>query len=351
MVWEYGSDWHWPDPDEASALEGQDAASQLPKNSQLFSSGRAALLGLLGFVGVKGRVFLPTYYCGDVADALQTHGLSCLFYKDNPRQEGTLCVGGLLPSDVLVTVSYFGARLHTLPSIPDGVVLIEDHTHDPVGTQAMNSAADYCFASLRKVLPLPDGGILWSPQNKSLPESIACTTVHHELAKNRIEAMRLKTAYLRNRSASKGRYRALFQATESQFGIEPVGGPYPYTEQLLVRYSLSKAAKIRRQNLDYLKEALGSCSLSSMVTSLPRDDSTLGLVLEFASKQARETVRLKLIEGSVFPSVLWPPDTNFDLEARDFSSCMLFIACDYRYQHRDIDRMLEILEQALQQLK
>jgi hypothetical protein len=41
-------------------------------------------------------------------------------------------------------------------------LLVEDHSHDPFSPWAVGSSADYAFCSLRKTLPVPDGGLLWS---------------------------------------------------------------------------------------------------------------------------------------------------------------------------------------------
>jgi hypothetical protein len=66
-------------------------------------------------------------------------------------------------------MNYFGLRTPPDLELPEGVEVLEDHSHDPVSAWAEQSSADFCLASLRKTLPINDGGALWSPVGHRLP--------------------------------------------------------------------------------------------------------------------------------------------------------------------------------------
>src|SRR5690606_12183576 len=85
------------------------------------------------------------------------------------------------------------------------------------GDWALNSNADWCVASLRKTLPVAEGGILWSPKNHSLPELPNQSEYNTQLSKKRWRAMRLKKDYLLDKISDKGLFRSIFLETESSF--------------------------------------------------------------------------------------------------------------------------------------
>ena len=157
---EVGSDFHW----SAAFLTGVPETA-LPKDAELFATGRGALVTLLT-VGRDTRpcLHLPSHFCMEVASALS---VSCeiRWYRDLPNERqpdfDTLRPE---PGDFVLANNPFGLREAASWlqwRKPAEVCLIEDHTHDIAGAWATGSTADYAIASLRKTLPLPDGGLLW----------------------------------------------------------------------------------------------------------------------------------------------------------------------------------------------
>src|SRR5262245_11442212 len=104
-LWEQGSEFHWLQPPHWST------ASAIPSRAVLFSSGRTALLALLEMgvgCGWK-RLWLPTYYCKEVVEAVWASPLEVVFYPDTPfgtAPQPPRVVDG----DVILIANLFGLR-------------------------------------------------------------------------------------------------------------------------------------------------------------------------------------------------------------------------------------------------
>ena len=174
-----------------------------------FSTGRDALCALLADIcarpaadcvlPVPRRLWLPGYYCPDVVGTLLPLALAVPLelrtYPAPPPGLPDLARIPLAPGDLLLLVNLFGLHgASTTPRLPPGVVLIEDHTHDPLSRWARTSTADWCFASLRKTLPLPDGGVVWSPGGRALPRPPVLTLQRRLASLEMLAAMTLRSA-------------------------------------------------------------------------------------------------------------------------------------------------------------
>ena len=104
--------------------------------------------------------------------------------------------------DVVFVSAMFGAQ----PSVrvEGSGAIIEDHSHDLLAPPAIASTADYVIVSLRKTLPLPDGGAAWSPQGHDLPPERTMTDAHASGALERMSAMALKRMYLDGEPVGQG---------------------------------------------------------------------------------------------------------------------------------------------------
>ena len=100
--------------------------------------------------------------------------------------------------DAIFWVNFFGLGIKPpFGFVPDWVEIIEDHTHDPWSVWAYESTANWCVASLRKTLPLGNGGVLWSPAGHPLPSASPVTPERHTAALEKfLAAMLLKKRYL-----------------------------------------------------------------------------------------------------------------------------------------------------------
>lgn len=350
--WEQGSDFHLE-----AVNEIEEERMPWDEASLLLGSGRDALRTLLDHGSTLRswkRLWIPSYFCQDVLPALSSSRLELAIYPDNPMDDGTAWeTASLRPDDVVLRVNYLGLRCLAVPGskIPPGLEIIDDHTHDPLSTSATSRVADWCVASLRKSLPLPDGGVLWSPAGHALPEESAESQEHSAVAMKKLAAMALKAAYLAGGDVRKATFRELYQTSEACIGRGPVSGISAWSRNMLSRFPASQWRRARRHNYDTLTEALLG---ANGITILGAQDTSdvcplvVAIVCDTAARQ--KVIRQALIDACVYPAVLWPLDKPLVDGVRqsdvDLSQRILCLHCDMRYDTVDMLRVASLVRRA-----
>lgn len=339
--WEQGSDFHWVDLD-APGSDDEDRRWLGALASIAHASGRGALRALVEHGGWP-RVWLPSYLCSELVAAV---GERVRFYADDPGQAEGSAPADAVPGDAVVRINYFGLRRpHSAADLrARGLCVIDDHTHDPCGPWARDSDADYCLASLRKSLPLPDGALSWSPIGHPLPAA----PVPNDAAAAKLPAMLLKALYLQGHPISKPRFRALAIAGEGRLAELADVGMSTVSTELLRCLPISRLRARRRENFRAFAERLDTRDVELL---RPADPSLapFACVLRFANTDARERARASLIDARIYPAVLWPLDELPDHAARfpDASALaerLLALHCDARYSAEDMRRVAAALE-------
>jgi len=331
-----------------------------PEPFRLYGSGGQALVALLTF----GRreygwtaVHLPEYYCPEMVDDL-SGVLPVRRYDAGPAGAGA--PPAATPTEVVVLVSYFGTAPTPLePGEPastgtgtgepaavgsrtgTGAALIVDATHDPLAPWLGQCRADYIFASLRKTLPLPDGGALWSTTGRDLPPEAPPTERHLLGTGKLLSAMCLKAAYLGGAALRKENYLALYAAGEQHLRGGTVSGISEFSAGLLRALPVERLRERRIDNAAVLAAGLRTTA------GLTARAHPYGVLVECDSAAQRESVRRHLISQDVYPAVLWTlrPD---EASARhvDFADRMLLLHSDARWQERDMRRVAVLVREA-----
>jgi hypothetical protein len=344
--WEQGSEFHWIRP--AAAGSGR-----WPEPATYWGSGRDAFRALLAH-GQRSRgwrrLWIPAYFCQEVAEALRSPGIALKAYPDGP-QFAEPSLGGLAfhPGDVILRVNFFGLRV--LPPAAalrsDRVEIIDDHTHDPLSRSALWSDADWCVASLRKTLPVPDGAILWSPAGCAPPAVPGLTDERRLASLEKLAAMLLKARYLDGEPVDKPVFRRLALSGEAHIAEgEPSGAP-DWTRTLLSTFPVEEWRAARRSNVESLAEALEGLPWLDVLRPYHRDACPFSAVLLFDSAGRRSSVREQLVASNVYPAVLWPLHPaavdGIGGEFIDFSERMLSVHCDMRYGRTDMQRVAALI--------
>ena len=346
--WESGSEYHWP------AFESAARPPDWPWSGRatLWGSGRDALRALLCQGRAERswkRLLSPDYYCPDVLGALQETALPIRLYRDDPGLPlgADLAQIDLRPGDAVLVVNFMGLRAGPRQwEVPEGVELVEDHTHDPASAWARASTATFCVASLRKCLPAPDGGVLWSPQGQTLPPVRPVTPERSGASAQKLAAMVLKERYLRGSVASKATYRRISDRAEPGIASGPISGMPEWTRELLDTFPVGNWWRQRRRNHTRLARALED--LAGVRVLKPQDGATpFSAALVCDTPERRERLRTTLIEGQVYPAVLWPLEqaagAGISAESLDLSRRMLSVHCDFRYGPDDMDRVAALV--------
>lgn len=340
---EFGSDFHYID----TYTSGRAHLTDVYRGATLLADGRQCIVALIRQYGWK-RIWMPDYFCYEVIDTIKEQtGIKVKFYEDIPLHEGQVENLPFKEGDVLLRMNFFGLREQrdnrkiTCP-------VIEDHTHDPFGRWALYSDADWCISSIRKSLPLPEGGMMWSPKGHKLDINLIASEENEKMAVTRWEGMEMKAAYLKGEAVNKEDFRRRYTETEEWFDHS---GPTLIDDRS--KEFVSKQLDInlwqgaKRKNWVLLKSLVKSdvCKVLE-----PEDDSCtmFSLVLYFDTKEIRDSVRKRLIESCVYPAILWVVPDGASETARDFSERMLSVHCDGRYKEEDIKQLASILNKALE---
>lgn len=344
---EFGSDFHY-----ISDFRGAgNSLNDFYPHANYYADGRQALIHLYQSQSWQ-RLWVPEYFCFEVVKSLKQAGLNLMFYTDYPGNnddEQTLEAirqkGCFLSTDAILRMNYFGTRSFRSTEKLPVAAIVEDHTHDLIGDWPLHSTADWCIASLRKSLPIPEGGILWSPMGLQLPNQLASSDENERLAAIRWEAMHLKARYLAGEAIEKAVFRAGYVDTEEYFDTAPVCALDKTSQKYLETFNVQEWYNRKRENLRLLKDIRKD---GLRVMCLENTGCyPFSLVLLFDNPDERDRVRKELIEHCIYPAVLWNvPDTD-SVAVKSFSRRMLSIHCDARYSANDILQMRQIIESIL----
>ncbi len=331
MFREYGGEFTADDATRAAAVAPGPGVVEIHASASLWGSGRAALRALLLERKWK-RVWIPSYLCAEVKDLFRAYAV----YVDHPLLSPAGLPARVEEGEAVLRVNYFGLRgaEEAERSLSLGVDVIEDHTHDPTGPWARASRATFAIASLRKTCPTPDGGLLWSPSDATLPAPIEATSAHLAAANAKLHAMALKGQFLRGRGSSKKEYHALSAAGEARIGS--LSGPDPETRTLLARLSPVALSARRRAAWEKLAAA-------TPWTVKPRGEP-FALVLDLATERKRDALLRALVDSAIYPSVLWPLSWWWtDGETRAISKRLLTVSTDFRYEDDVVEAVARVL--------
>lgn len=341
---EFGSDFHYIE----SYNSGRAHLTDVFRNAMLLADGRQCIVLLIRQYGWR-RIWMPDYFCYEVIDTIREQtGIEVLFYADNPLKEGNVENLPYEEGDVLLRMNYFGlrdVRRNNSITIP----VIEDHSHDPFGHWALYSDADWCISSIRKSLPLPEGGMMWSPKGHELLEIPQSSEENEKIAAIRWEAMEMKAAYLDGKEVCKDEFRNKYTETEEWFDqAEPTQIDERTRKFICKQFDLNLWLGVKRKNWSLLRELVSSekCKIIG-----PEHESCtmFSLVLLLDSKTQRDKVRKSLIDYFVYPAILWNVPITASEESKSFSERMLSIHCDGRYNEEDIKQLAGILNKVLEQ--
>ncbi len=338
---EFGSDFHF------IATEGQKehTLQSFFPSAQYYADGRQAIISLFKQQGWK-RLWVPEYFCYEVVRSLVDNGLSIAFYPDYPGTDDTIAINEVKfdEGDALLRMNYFGTRsFRTNNSIK--VPVVEDHTHDLIGGWAIHCDADWCIASLRKTLPVPEGGILWSPQGYRLPPKPSHSEENETVAKRRWQAMKLKAEFISGAAIEKSVFRKEMIDTEHFFDSASVSCIDDDTRDYLDSFNVldwSIRKQLNRQELESIQaEHFKVLSLEN------RECNAFSYTILCDSSSYRDYLRKTLIQNRIYPAILWDVPESTSPNVRDFSSRMISIHCDGRYSIQDIRQMKSIIESIL----
>ncbi|RSM72269.1 hypothetical protein DMB66_06695 [Actinoplanes sp. ATCC 53533] len=341
---EVGSEFHWE-----PAVIAPSPDSPLPQRFELFATGCGALCMLVRQLAPWGRLHVPSFFCMGVAEALSADA-PITWYRHLPDGQGPRLTNlHAVPGDVVLAQNLFGrdeqepwdAWMRAHP----GVTVVEDHSHDPFGAWARASTAPYAVASLRKTLPLPDGGLLWSPRGLDLPRPSGPESPGAHL---KLAAMLLKDAWLGGRAVPKEAFRALQQRGEHAL-LGSAGPASALTATVLPLLDVAGLRAASTRNAHALTEALAGRAGREwrILTGGPAGAAPFRVQLLCVSPAVRDALLAHLAGQGIFAPVHWRQDRggwwSGDEAAADLADRILTVPVDHRCGPGEVRRVAEVL--------
>jgi hypothetical protein len=320
----------------ATALPWEDSAGTV-----YVQSGRQAL-GLVGAeLKTRGHTLLhvPSYLCDSMISPFASAGWRL-------RQLGVDGNLGVDPADLLAQVTsgvllhapYFGrsdspamlAALDTLRA--RGVVVIADESHRLFSPPCQ--VADFRVASLRKLLPVYDGGYV-SGLPDAAQRAMAALPAGGQIAELRQMAQIAKTSALGS-GASNDAHLALFAAAEQATDLHTDPAPISAkSASLLHRLNLALMAAARAANCVVLATALGQSERFRVINAPATDLLPSHLVLETDDVSG---LRHYLSGRQIYCPVHWPP-SRLLTRTKPWPGRYLSLPVDQRYGEQDMVRL------------
>lgn len=289
------------------------------------------------------RLHVPDYYCHEVVQTWRRLGLDIRWYADDPRwTEPDWESLRPRPGDAVLAVNFFGVRAEggwrAWRASHEDVVLVEDHSHDPLSPWARRSGADLAFASLRKTLPISDGALLWSPAGLPLPDAPPFDPSNGSSLKR--DAMALKRDFLLGADVEREAFRARQLEGEATLLAGVPSAISPWSDRLLDEGLPVTWRERRRRNVRLLLDLISDARLlRPLFTSWRRGQAPFNVVLLAPTPRVRERVRAELIRRQIFSPVHWAQPSETSARARGLGLTILTVPADQRYGAADIRRV------------
>lgn len=343
--WEVGSEFHW----DTTYLRNPNSRSthQFPADHILHGTGRSSIAAIAGALKETRRsLHLPSYFCQEVAQALRPY-FNLKQYTDSPTLEiPDVSSIDACSGDVVLAVNYFGLRdgkaWIAWKQRNPGIILIEDHTHDPFSGWVRQSVADYAMASLRKTLPIPDGSLLWSPVGTVLPPA---PERQSSGATEKLASMLLKAAYLQGADIPKTVFRELQIAGEAALSRPNTDeAASAFTRSVLDHLDFDQLVSQRRENFKLFSASVNHESVcilqpSNLATATPYNG-----VVVCQTRQLRDSLRDHLVSSAIYPAVHWKQSHGAQTNEQRLADRILTIPLDFRYSVEDVVRICQVVQ-------
>lgn len=309
-------------------------------------SGRSAIK-LIPFAQNK-KVLLPEYICESVINCFAKEKI--IFYKI--KSDLSIDVDDLLIKmddciGLVLYVNYFGhpqlnddiltikkrAELH-------GIVLVEDNTQSLFSKH--ECIADYMVASIRKWIPVTNGGILYI--RKGILNNVDIKSLLNENNDNRkFSAMVLKDLFLHEGLDVNSIYRQIFQLCEEKFDRCDASRMSDLSKFIASCCDVDNIIAKRRSNYSFVKSLLGEVGI------VPEDGiASIDCPFVFLMKISnRDRFRKYLMENRIYCAVHWPFDdylAEYRYQAKENGETFISLPIDQRYTQKELMYMVDVIK-------
>lgn len=317
----------------------------LAENFQFFSSGRAALFAILQHArdinGIK-RILLPDYLCSSIVNTVKACKLESSFYQINSDLMPDLDFirNEIRPTDSVLVINYFGLLkleyvYDEIKRINSSVLIIEDDVQAlPSFLNPISDNVDFSFTSLRKWLPVPDGGLAKAKADILFPRPKDINTFSQYklcglfLKGNRNIGIKDDSIYLDLLAKGESLIDDNLTSETSEYSMNYFSAKYPHLD-----------FNLRKRNSDYLLTGLEKIGIKPLI-EVPDDVTPFFIPIWLDN---RNQVRQSMFKENIFCPVHWPLDGLKIKKGAEMAEHELSLIIDQRYTFSDLDRILGIL--------
>ena len=278
---------------------------------------------------------IPALACDSMIHPFERYGHRIQYYRLN--NDYSIDLDNLAVGDgthLFLYADYFGRPTTNDEELErrrgqGNIVFIEDRTHNLIWERQHTFSPNYIMASLRKWLPIPDGGLLWGNISKPLGKNTVFSTT-------RLKAQCMRHEYFACGDESiKSEYRKIFSTVSDLMDEDEPSAMSAYA------YALAKDADwdwvriVRKQNAEVLSEIL---SLSCYIRLIQSKVGFSDLYVPFTVSN-RDEVHRRLSAEGIFNTIIWPlMDEQKEIcsVAKFTEENMLAAPCDQRYSIDDM---------------
>lgn len=283
------------------------------------NSGRNALRYIVQAYNIK-KIFVPSYTCIFVWEALKSEGCELIFYHVD---KNFMPASEFQQDDFILYNNYFGVCSKQIEILHKKYKnLIIDNTQALYSSQKGLAS----FFSLRKFFGVPDGGLAWC--DKKLNQDFE-TSVSYHLCTHLLKVY------------DKGVDSGFINFMKNEIAIDnaPIKEISNLTKTLLKNVNYEKSKQIRLENFKILHEKLGKTN--ELKLDLTKDD--VPVVYPYLVKD--ETLRKKLTENNTFLISCWPDIEKYlSSDELYLKKYLLPLPLDQRYKKEDMEKILFTLD-------
>lgn len=295
----------------------------------LLNTGRNALEYILRSISVVNGIYLPYYTCEVVLEPLKKLHIPWVFYHINARFEIDDDINPK-EGEYIIANNYYGIKDTYILQLAEkyGEHLIVDCAQALFAKPLLGIKT---FYSTRKYVGVADGGVAYLgnvPDGRVQVSEIECTVDHDN------------HLYKRKELGAEAGF-ADYQENETKLDNQPIRWMSNTTKRILDHINYDKVVEKRRNNFQYLNEAL---SEKNFLVLSSIDSFACPMVYPFVTRINRN-LRKELIENKVFVAKYWPNVhqlNNFEMEY-DMATRIVPIPCDQRYGEEEMKRIIQLI--------
>ena len=299
-------------------------------------------------------VLIPAYTCKTVITPFKEAGWKCVFYSINKNlridvQNLTATSAKYQPT-LIVVHPYFGMDLNTEEVLilnelnAKGITIVLDLTQCIFSTCSYPFVS-YTVGSYRKWFPIPDGGFL--DYNSNERTILQPEEENLEFSERELAAMYLRNQYFGNgEQLTKDISIRLSKAADhiAESNITPHKMSL-IAYNMLIREDSETNQHRRFENYSFLFKNVHESKMVEKVCKNLHEVTTAPLYFTIFV-QNRSTLQRLLAQDAIYAPVIWPVEDDAVLINEDVKYIydhLLAIPCDQRYDEKDMQRAIDII--------